>query len=262
VIRVLACGLCAAVSLALAGCAGEAFKGSEGGDGGTVPGSGGTTGSGGSVASGGTNASGGTGGIDYPDPTAECRDTSECVAVVDTSDPCFSADCSGPIAASLADMTNNPCLVLWEEREQPVEDACASSEPVTCPAVCAVQPACVDVSCSSNSCELELIENEANCPGTADCTQLNDERREALMNARECSTAVDGECVGDPGLLDVCGCEVAVNHNRVEQIALAKSTYDAWSSAGCPPDLDCSTGCQSTAFGASCGTLGSMCIWN
>jgi hypothetical protein len=247
-------------------CGGDAF--SAGGSGGTIAGSGGSS-TGGSVSggagglvtgsggAGGLAGSGGSGGIVYPPPRGECTDHTQCVAVVDTADPCFSSDCGPPLAASRTDMANNPCLVPWEQRYEPVQSMCRSSEPVACPALCAVQPACIQTGCSSEQCQMELIYEITNCPNT-DCTQLNADRIAALDAARACSSAADGQCSADVTVPDACGCAVPVNPTSPDGVEQAQATYDAWVNAGCGPA--CAAPCI-LGTAATCSVESASCVW-
>lgn len=155
------------VSATLGACGGSAVSDSQGsgednGSGGTDPGSGGATGSGGGTASGGNPSTGGNAGGGAPQDF--CSAPSDCVVVMDTSKPCYSASCSEPEVATVAEVEANPCLVLWENRSDPIPPGCFYERDIACPAVCALQPACVAADCVEGSCTLIVSYDEESCP--------------------------------------------------------------------------------------------------
>jgi len=130
--------------------AGGSTSGGSGGE----PASGGSAGDSGGTSSSGGGSDGGTGGID-----SACDQGEACVAAANFDDQCFSPGCSGPVAATAAEVEENPCLVPWEDREDAIPEQCAAHDSVViCPAICEVAPPCVGATCSelTGECTIEV----------------------------------------------------------------------------------------------------------
>jgi hypothetical protein len=96
----------------------------------------------------------GTGGAD-----ASCDESEECIAAANFDDECFSPSCSAPVAATASEVEQSPCLVPWEDREDLIPEECAAHDSeVACPAICEIQPPCVDAACApaTGECVIEI----------------------------------------------------------------------------------------------------------
>jgi hypothetical protein len=122
----------------------------------------GGSGSGGTEGDGGGDGDGsGLGGV--------CAADADCLAVGVTSDPCYSAGCSLPVAASTADAKADPCLVPWSGDSGPdVPADCRSNEPTPCTLACAVPPTCIDARCEAGMCMLSITQDGTDCKRDGD----------------------------------------------------------------------------------------------
>ena len=98
-----------------------------------------------------------------------CAADADCLAVGVTSDPCYSAGCSLPVAASTADAKADPCLVPWSGDSGPdVPADCRSNEPTPCTLACAVPPTCIDARCEAGMCMLSITQDGTDCKRDGD----------------------------------------------------------------------------------------------
>lgn len=218
----------------------------------------GTGGSAGASASGGASSGGGSAAGGSPSD-GSCSSHSNCLAVVNTADPCFSPSCSAPQAATVLQVANDPCLLLWENRNDPIPEGCAPEEQdISCPAICAQEPECVRARCEDAACSLHIGYEEASCAPSDQCPELAQTLESAVREAQRCSPEVAGDterqCAsGD--VQDSCGCPVVVNVTNKETVAAAQEAYDAWNEARCQPDPNCSE-CPSPSDGVCMPTTG------
>ncbi len=223
-VRALCVGL--AVSGALTACGGSAYT-----SGGEDQGSGGTRASGGSSSGGSSQGTGGagTGGTQI---IGQCRIDTDCVAVMDTRNPCYSPECSAPQAASKADVTVEHCLVLWEQRDAGTPAGCASDIDGECPASCALQPECITPRCEGGQCTLEVSYVPGSCQ--SECELLTAEANAAVAAAVACDPAVDSiQCNGSAVLTQDCVCPRVANEAHPELVEAAQKAINA-REAACP----------------------------
>lgn len=235
--------------------------------GGSAAGGGGTGGAAiGGTSSGGASTGGGSvGGSGGAQITGACQVDSDCVAVMNTADPCYSGSCSAPIAASLPDVAQNNCLIPWAEREGDIPANCLSDADVGCPALCAIQPECVMPRCDAGTCTLDARYSPDECQSTADpCAQLDAERRATLEAARTCNAAIEiAQCTGTEVIAHECGCDILVNEAQPEKVAAARAARDAWEAAGCGPSACPAVECAPvTGGGCVAMSLGDFCVPN
>ncbi len=226
--RALCVGL--VLSGALAACGGTAYtSGDDQGSGGSSA----SGGSGGSSASGGSGQGTGGSGTGGTQILGQCRIDSDCVAVMDTRNPCYSPECSAPQAASKAEATADHCLVLWEQRAAGTPAGCATDLDGECPASCAVQPECITPRCESGQCTLEVSYVPGSCE-TSDCERLTAEADAAIAAAVACDPAVDSiQCNGSAVLTETCACPRIANETHPELVEAAQKAINA-REAACP----------------------------
>jgi hypothetical protein len=226
----------------------------------------GTTGSG-TTGSGGSTSGGSGGGGGYQPPDQSCEDVSDCVAVVDTGDPCYASGCAVPIAVSRSALAKDPCLVEYRDGTETRPDDCEPrGDPtiILCPLACALPPSCVELDCSAGGqCELEPIYDPASCesggsgggPIPGECESLEADLLEAFTAATACSPALTVEqCSVDVTVFDTCGCTVPANLDDEGAASRARAAYQEWVAAECGPYL-CIVECmEGTA--ATCSPVG------
>lgn len=202
-----------------------------------------------------------------------CGVDTDCVAVADTSAPCYSQGCSLPVAVSQAAAAADPCLVPWVIGDPPaVPDGCGPGPgaPVACTLGCAQPPTCIDLRCDAGTCVMSLSQDGSDCSSGgggsgAECDALDAAREQALQAAREClPNGIIVECATPQSIPGACGCPVAVNDNHGELVQAAQAAYDTWNADCEPPTrcqlIDCApatgqTGCQDDAQGRP------VCAW-
>jgi|GEM_PF-4635321 len=126
-------GLSLSLVLPAIGC-GPTYVASDSGDG---------DGSGGAQA--------GTGG------TTACDVDADCALAADLNDPCFSPDCSHPLAVSKDALAADPCLAAWDERSDvsAPQECAASGGGDGCPALCALPIDCPTAACDDGVCSVK-----------------------------------------------------------------------------------------------------------
>ncbi len=232
-----------------------------------------------SGSTGGNSAAsgGGSGDGDGDGGSTSCNVDSDCVAASHTDSACFAPGCELPLAASLAQIEADECLVAWSGTEPPARtDACTpSTSSSPCPAACALPPTCVLPYCDTGSCQLVIQQDGANCekpkgtggaPSGNDCEALDTQREAALKIAREClTTGIVAECTAGESVLNECGCEVVINDNQPQKVAAAQAAYDAWNAKCEPPDkcalLDCVSASGSGECSSEDGGDQGTCAW-
>jgi len=201
-----------------------------------------------------------------------CIADTDCLAVGNTNDACYSVGCSLPVAASKADAAADACLVPWAgDRGPDVPVGCGSDVPTPCTLACAAPPTCIDARCVAGECTLSITQDGSDCtaaggtPGQGDCSQLETRRQEAVDAARQCiPDGIIAECVAGDSIPGPCGCPIPVNENRRNEVAAARAAYEAWNAA-CEPPMNCQLiDCQSAQDTASCergAGGGTICVW-
>lgn len=216
-----------------------------------------------------------------------CDSHDDCTGVWVTSAPCYSGDCSAPVAASYDDIVDDPCLVEWSKSGAPAatEDCRYDSDgDIACPAACAQPPSCIAAICNDASrCEIEFYYDAIECsPGgtggsgaggsgtgggsSGSCDDLDAARESALSKARSCVFGgIVAECTEPAWVSNECGCQVAVNNVRPEDIQAAEDAYDAWNEACEPPMycqlVDCIPPTGSTDCEIEEGSVNSVCVF-
>jgi hypothetical protein len=240
-------------SCSLAACGGTAFT-----SGGDDQGSGSSSASGGSGAggssSGGSGQGAGGSGTGGTHVLGQCRIDTDCVAVMDTRNPCYSPECSAPQAASKEDAAADHCLVLWEQRDAGAPADCATDIDGECPASCAVQPECITPRCESGKCSLEVSYVPGSCE-PSECERLTAEADAAIAAAVACDPAVDSiQCNGSAVLTEACACPRIANEAHPELVEAAQKAINA-REAACPPVPCAFPLCQEPAA-SYCGANG------
>jgi hypothetical protein len=194
-----------------------------------------------------------------------CVTADDCVAVLDYR---AGFSCWVPSAASLSDVSRDPCLVPWKPNAR-----CTTPPP---PAGCtgglqAVSHSCFAIpcaipACNAGKCSVTLgfgSQCGAVDAGIPDCEILRTTLVNALAAAQQCDpTQTSPTCLGD--YADTCGCEAPYDLSSPYANAV-QCAFSDWSTANCRV-VDCGRTCAvPTAAGATCvpnvtGKMGT-CTW-
>jgi hypothetical protein len=214
---------------------------------------------------GGDSAAGGSDLAGNSSIVGTCVTADDCVSVLDYR---AGFSCWVPSAASLGDVSRDPCLVPWKPNAR-----CTTPPP---PAGCtgglqAVNHSCFLIPCAIPACK------DGKCSftlgfggqcgavdaGTPDCEILRTTLVNALAAAQQCDpTQTSPTCLGD--YADTCGCEAPYDLSSPYANAV-QCAFGDWSNANCRV-VDCGKTCVApTAAGATCvpnatGKMGT-CAW-
>jgi hypothetical protein len=196
-----------------------------------------------------------------------CATVDDCVPVLDYR---AGFACWVPSAASLADISRDPCLIPWKPNPRCTTEA----PPASCPG--GPQPvqhscfnlACAIPACTAGRCSINLGFGDQCGPANKDAAPIDCEAlRTTLVNtlaaAQQCDpTQSPPSCQGD--YADTCGCEAPYDLFGPYANAV-QCAFEAWSDAHCPLAA-CGRPCLTpTKAGAACvpnatGTTGT-CAW-
>ncbi len=157
----------------------------------------------------------GSGGNSSSTPDRSCSVDSDCIAVVDASDPCFNPGCQSAFGVNKGSLETSPCLLSYEdylENQTPTSECSSELDAgLDCPALCSLQPTCFLPSCTAGQCTIEAIDDEKNCPeNQALCQRKGEILKLKLATARSCtaSGASASSCDSPGWLKDECLCSV------------------------------------------------------
>lgn len=229
---------------------GEARGGAvgSGGSGTGAVATGGLVGSGGlEGGTGGNPGAGGAGGTSVSSIVGDCTSDTDCVAVLDYR---AGFQCWFPTAASIADMSRDPCLVPWNSSNprcpivRPPSDCPGGPIAVnhSCPAYCRFV-ACAGGKCTLNSdFSMPSRCTQADAGAPPDCNALRATYLAALAAAQPCDPAKTPTSCFD-AFYDSCGCPAAADLSGPLADAL-QCTLDALQQGQCTFG-NCATPCSS-----------------